>query len=175
MSRPYWKVIRPPKLNDKAMRDEMAKGMKTAQDKLKKEYQKTTRTWEHKVAFQAEQKTSATQMSVSVWTEDEIYGYVDKGTRPHAIFAGIYSGKSTKRVLAFPGTFTAKTVPGVIDSRRGGSGGGTVLRPYVQHPGTEARNFSEIIERDFADLFALIMGEALSKAAVKSYHGISKL
>ena len=170
-----WKVIMPPKLNEKEMRDELSRGMKKTQDTMLKLYKRTTKTWKHKPEFMATQKDGAAEKSVTVETDDEIYGYVDQGTKPHAIFAGIYTGKSNKKALAFPGTFTAKTVPGVIDARSGSSGGGTILRPYVQHPGTAPRNFSKIIGEEMQKQFEDIMGEALSMAAVKSYHGIRKL
>ncbi len=120
--------------------------------RAKKEYQKTTETWEGHPDFAI---TKEGDFSRIVGTESEVYGYVDHGTRPHTIRARAAPN------LAFQVGFTPKTTPNVVGSASGGSYGGFVYAKEVQHPGTEPRNFSKNIAslmqsrmvKEFDDMF----------------------
>lgn len=102
-----------------------------------REYKKTTRTWKRKPRFVAQMDKK--RHTVIVYTENEIYGYVDEGTRPHKI--------TPKRapLLRFQSKYVAKTSPRIIGSKRGGASGPWVSAKEVTHPGTKARDFSKII------------------------------
>lgn len=102
---------------------------------VKADYDKTVATWRNKPSFSIEAPADNERV---IGTDDEIYGYVDDGTRPHVIVA---HGKT----LAFPGQSSPKTAPRVIGSGGGSRGGATVFTKRVQHPGTDARDFSEVI------------------------------
>ena len=139
-----------------------------------KDFERTVATWDHKPKFIV--KTHATARtpspSLEVYTTDEIYGYVDGGTKAHDIWAGAYTGKSDKKTLAFPSMFSPKTKPNVIGSSAGSKGGETVMRPFVEHPGTKARNFSKIIEKQNEKPFQVAMQKAMAEAAKESGHAI---
>lgn len=101
-----------------------------------KDFEKTTETWSNKPEFYIDERPR----SLAVVTDDEIYHFVDKGTKPHKIPVG------DKGFLAFRGGYQAKTTPRVIASRQGGASGGYVYTTKtIDHPGTEAREFSKII------------------------------
>jgi hypothetical protein len=138
--------------------------MQEAADGFEEDFQATTATWKHWVKFE---KTVdlGDPLRAAVYTDDEIYRYVNDGTEPHPIFAGIYTGKSNKRALAFPGTFSAKTAPRVIGSGAGASGGKTSVVPYVNHPGTEAREFDAVIQEKWTPRFKNTMEKALRDGA----------
>ena len=140
------KEIKPPRLKDDAMRLELLNAMRAAGTQIKKDFESTTKTWKHKPKFEVLISLTGPGPVVVVGTDDEIYGYVSGGTKPHAIFAGIYTGRSNKRALAFPASSTPKTRPGVIGSSGASRSGQTVVRPYVMHPGTEPRNFEKTIQ-----------------------------
>jgi len=110
----------------------------------KADFAVTTATWSHKVAFQVDKGRPDRRV---VGTDDEIYGYVTGGTRPHIIVA---HGKA----LAFPGGgFRPKSRVRTIGSNKGSKGGAVILRPRVNHPGTTAREFEDVIaEKWQADL-----------------------
>ncbi len=108
------KEIKPSRLKVDAMRLELLNAMRKVGTEVKKDYEKTTKTWKHKPKFEVSVSLKQPGPTLIVETDDEIYGYVDKGTKPHLIFAGIYTGKSNKKALAFPSKFGAKTRPGVI-------------------------------------------------------------
>ena len=166
------KEIKPSRLKVDALRLELLNEMRKVATDVKKDYEKTTKTWKHKPKFEVNVSLKPPGPTLIVETDDEIYGYVDKGTKPHLIFAGIYTGKSNKKALAFPSKFSAKTRPGVIGSSAGSSGGPTVIRPYVQHPGTKARGFEEAIEKIWKTKYKRRMERAMAKAAKASGHAL---
>lgn len=114
------------------------KGMRQAAEAVKTDFESSTATWEHNVAFTIQEDGD----NLIVGTDDEIYGYVDKGTKPHVIVP------KRGRMLRFTAGGRPKTQPGRITSGAGSKGGVVVIRPRVDHPGTAPRNFSaEIYKR----------------------------
>lgn len=167
-----WKDIKPQRLKDKRIRMVFLNAMRKEGTQIKHDFQRTTKTWEHKPKFEVEVSLSGPGPVVMVGTDDKIYGYVNEGTKPHLIMAGIYTGKSKKKVLAFPEGYTAKTVPGVLDAKDGGPHGDVILRPYVHHPGTEARRFDEEIQKLWEKRFKRDMEEVLGEVAKESGHAL---
>jgi len=166
------KEIKPSRLRDDKLRLTLLNEMRKVGTEMKQDFEKTTATWEHKPKFTVDVSLTQPGPQLMVGTDDEIYGYVSKGTKPHAIFAGIYTGKSNKRALAFPSKSSPKTRPGVIGSTSGSRGGKTVVRPYVQHPGTKPRKFEEAIAKLWKKRFKDRMEAAMKKVARESGHGL---
>ena len=118
----------------------------------KVDFETTTATWSHKVAFQIDKSQADRRI---VGTDDEIYGYVSGGTRPHIIVA---HGKA----LAFPGGgFRPKTRVRYIGSNKGNKGGAVVFRPKVNHPGTAPREFDEAIAEKWQAQLPVVMQRAV--------------
>ena len=170
------KAIKPARFNSLAFAYAIAAAANEAGKEIQKDFEATTKTWKHKPQFVKEVDVKTSPVQVLVGTDDEIYRYVDEGTKPHPIFAGIYTGKSNKKALAFQwggkGSYKAKTSPGVIGSRSGGPSGPFVAFPYVQHPGTKARNFDKMIQKKWTPRFKRLMEKAISTGAKKSGHSI---
>ena len=104
-----------------------------------REFEGTTATWKTPVKFKVVRKSKGV---TEIVTDSEIYGYVDQGTRPHII-----RPKQAGYPLRFKaGGFRPKTTP-----RQLGSSAGSPAQPppvaamKVNHPGTDARDFSDII------------------------------
>lgn len=137
----------------RAVRDEMHH---IAED-AKEDFERTTAEWEHEVDFEVVE----TRDGVVVATEDEIYGYVDEGTKPHDI-----TPKKAK-ALRFGAGGAPKTRPRVIGSGAGSRGNSVVYTRRVRHPGTEAREFSKTIqekyERQIGSRIAQAIGDALER------------
>ena len=168
-----FKAIKPSKLKVDAVRLELLNEMRKAATQVKKDFEKTVETWEKKPKFDTVIALGARGGSeILVGTDNEIYRYVNEGTKPHLIWAGIYTGKSNKRVLAFRSQFRPKTKVRVLKSYRGYKGGPTIKRPYVQHPGTKAREFDEVIAEKRRKWFKRRMETAMRRGAKKSGHGI---
>ena len=115
------------------------------------DYGRTAETWKHKPKFTAEVDVKGDTVTMLAGTDDLIYKFVDKGTKPHFIFPRTAGG-----TLAFqwggPGSYRAKTRPSFLGSSGGGPSGPTVHFRYVKHPGTAPRRFSEVIQRKYDEL-----------------------
>lgn len=112
----------------------------------------TTQTWRHRPDFEIETSPG----SRIIATDDEVYDFVDSGTKPHIITAS-----SPFRPLVFGVGGSPKTTPRVIGSRAGTKGGTTVRAQVVHHPGTAPRAFSETIVRKWDDLLPDVIQRAI--------------
>lgn len=137
----------------KAAPDAVAKGMDDAAEAVKKDYELTTQGWKHGVTFTV--TTQGANRTVS--TADDIWRYVDEGTKPHVIVP------KRGRVLRFAVGGRAKTAPGKLTSGSGSKGGAVVFRPRVNHPGTKARLFSQQIAKRWARGVAPFIRQALAE------------
>ena len=134
----------------------LARAKKNALDGAAKgalvDFKVTAQTWDHKPDFAIETPNDDERI---VGTNDTIYGYVEEGTRPHVIQA------KAGGVLAFGPGARAKTRPRVIGSGSGSRGGATVFRPRVNHPGTDAREFSVVIAEKWQEQLPLLLQRAI--------------
>lgn len=171
------KPIHPKKFKDADFKRVIRNAVRRVGEQIiREDYQAIVKTWsdESKPEFKLHTHVTAKETSPSIEIEviGDIWKWVNEGTKPHPIWAGIYTGKSDKKVLAFPSAFSPKTKVGVIGSSAGSKGGDTVLRPYVQHPGTEARNFDAAIAEKRRPWFKKQMQEAMKEATKASGHSM---
>ena len=130
---------------------------KTAK-KATAQFQKTVATWETKVEFTTQAPDPYSRI---VGTDNEIYNYVNNGTRPHVIQAA--PGGS----LAFATIYSPKSAVNVIGSRAGGASGPTAFAQEVNHPGSEARDFDVAIAADVQKTIGQTFNEELGRALSK--------
>jgi hypothetical protein len=161
----YFKAIRPARLKGDKLRLHLLNEMRKIGRDIKRDFERTVRTWEEKPEFEILISLSG-GITVVVETNSEIYRYVDKGTEPHLILP------VSAKVLHFKSNFIPKTQPGVIDSGPGGSGGEDVFAAYVFHPGIKAREFEKTIYRKWRRLFKRRMEEAMKRGVAASGHRI---
>jgi len=165
------KAIKPAKLKDDAIRLELLNGMRKFGTQVKKEYEKTVTTWNDKPKFGYEIALDSQGPTMIAGVTGggagaEHWRYVNEGTRPHVILPkGDYP-------LAFQSGYNAKSTPGLISAKAGGSYGDVVYARGVMHPGTEARNFDEVIQKEMTPRFKRAMEDAMKKAAQASGHGV---
>lgn len=168
------KFIKPSTLKQDKMRLAFLNAMRKQATEIKAEFKKTTATWEHKVKFESIVGLRRTPPGpeLLVWTDDEIYGYVNNGTRPHPIFP------RRAKALVFQwggkGSYKPKTKPRVIGSGPSSISNPQTWRlPYVDHPGIkEGRHFDEEIEKKHRPKFKRAMEQAMSDARKASGHAI---
>ncbi len=165
------KAIKPGRFRSEAFARAIGAAAKQAADEIQKDFEATTATWKHKVKFDKIVSLEPSPVEVLVGTDDEIYRYVDEGTKAHPIFAK----RAPALVFAWggPGSYTPKTKPRVIGSTPGGSSGPTVFRAYVDHPGTEARQFDKTIRQKWEPKFKRLMEGALKTARQQCGHSYS--
>lgn len=159
-----WKVIKPKRMRDDRLRLELLNAMGKVGTAMKKDYERTVRTWNEKPEFETVESLKGGP-TLLVGTDDVVYKYVDEGTKAHIIRA-----KNAPR-LAFPSVYRAKTDPGKLDAHAGGPSGDTVFAVQVQHPGTEPRDFTKIIQEKWEPKFREAMQQAMVRAARESGHG----
>jgi hypothetical protein len=157
------KGIKPKKLKVDAFRLELLNALRAEGRDVKKEYEKTTATWKRKPEFEVLIGLTGRDASVLVGTDDEVYGYVDQGTRPHVIRA-----RNAPR-LRFQSGYKAKTAPRRIESKAGGPFGPVVYAKQVMHPGTQAREFSQTIQGRRRRPFTRRMVKAMQKAGKNAF------
>jgi hypothetical protein len=179
----YFEWTPPPEIKVDAVRLTLLNGIRKFGTKVKKRYRETTRTWRTKPKFETVVSLKGVGgrkgPTAIVYTDSQIYAWVDYGTGQAAgnradrypIWAGYYTGKSDKKVLAFPSVFEPKTTPGVIGSTSGFKGDVDTFTPYVLHPGIEPRRFTEIISEEMDPVFTEDMKIAMKEAAKNSGWG----
>lgn len=131
----------------------------TATDILN-DYKKTTATWRHSVKFYSTRRAN----DYFIVTNDDIYAYVDQGTRPHEILPKRRGG----RLRFFRTGFRPKSRVGYIASYAGASANSNLTYSKgVHHPGTKARGFSEKIAEKWRKEWEIRVRAAIKKAVEK--------
>lgn len=118
-----------------------------------REFQYTVKTWRRSVTFSVDISPSFEYATIG--TDDTIYGYVDKGTKPHIIRPRL------AKALRFNTVFRAKTIPNQLRSRAGASSPPVAYAQVVHHPGTEARNFTEQVQKRSRARFSKNIAKAM--------------
>lgn len=162
------KQIKPAKLKVDKVRLELLNALRAQGKEIVADYNQTVQTWRNKPTFEVAVSLSGGDVTVLVVPDGpnrQQFEYVDKGTRPHII------RPRRATILRFKSAYRAKTQPGVIGSNPGGASGDDVYRQFVNHPGTEARRFSEIIEKRRRKRFQESMVDAMQKGMEKARDG----
>jgi hypothetical protein len=167
----------PGQLNIDQARQESLNELRKVGREMRKDFQKTTKTWKRRPDFEIKvgltRRTS--EGSVAVTTDNIIYNYVNWGTGQNAgkgprypIWAGAYTGKSKAKMLKFPRNFKPKTKYKTLDSFQGGKFGPMVYTPMVMHPGVKPRRFDLAIkdkwEKPFVDRLQQAINRGMRKA-----------
>jgi len=177
-------VIIPPKFNYPAMtavlKDEGAEIVKG----MKHDYQKTVKTWKTQPEFRPRRwamggrRGMPRKFKVSVGPvkgrkATRIFNYVDQGTKPHKI-----TPKKKGGVLVFmwggPGSYRAKSRVRKLRAYKGGITGAKLhFRKFVKHPGSKAREFTQVIEKKWQRVAPKRFDKAMRRAAKASGHAHS--
>lgn len=159
-----FKAVKPKKLKVDAFRLEFLTMLHKAEREMKKDFEKTTSTWDEDVEFESQISLKGGP-TLLVGTDNETYALVNDGAPPHRIYP------KRKKSLQFQTGYKPKSSPGVIGAVQGGKFGETVKRAFVNHPGHEARKFDITIQKMWKKKFKRMAEDAMRKAARKSGHG----
>jgi len=111
-------------------------------------HEKVVREWSSKPSFKAELDVRPFTRTVKIKVKGaaaDIWTFVDKGTKPHEIAA------KNVPFLKFQTGYSARTAPvAKFNQGTGQKFGAWVTAAVVQHPGTEARKFTETILKELS-------------------------
>lgn len=142
--------------NATRFQSEINKAKLETKDGIQQDYEKTVSTWNHKPRFYTTRRGN----DWFIGTKDEIYGYVEMGTKPHTITV-----KRAKFLRFFAGGFQPKSRVNWIGSGPGRRASKNfVQKKSVQHPGTKARNFSKEIKKKWQKLWLIRVQQAIRNA-----------
>lgn len=148
----------------------------TVKRTLIRSFDKVVADWESDVSFAARKFIRQEAIWVNVFpqgSDKEVFRYVDKGTRPHRIEAKNYvpRGQSKPRLVfewGGPGSYSPKTRPPGIFGLRSGAYGPLWFFGSVNHPGNEARKFSETIGKAYKKQFRREIRNAIRRGKRKA-------
>jgi hypothetical protein len=167
----YVKTILPRRFNNVFLKQVQKEYEAIAKD-IQFDFEQTTQTWKNEPKWERIVDIQPTHIAVLVGTDDPIFQYVDKGTRPHDI-EGKKTASNPSGRLAFMTTgFQAKTSPESLSSSYGVSAGPPLVRPQVvHHPGTKPRNFTKKIQKSWKEKLKKRIDPFVKRAAKESGHG----
>lgn len=126
-------------------------------------YGETVATWTHKPTFEPVQ----TARGWAVKSDPKYpYAWVNAGTKPHIIEA------HRAKLLRFTYPYRAKTKVNVISAYKGGRGNKWASKRRVNHPGVEARNFTDIIMKRIQKRAAEYVRDKLNQASYGAGQGL---
>lgn len=169
-----FKAVLPKKFNAFAIIQELARENKRIAKDVLSDFEKTTATWseKNKPRFRKEIIYNPNAIGFRVFTVHRIYTYVTRGTKPHRIKP---RRRNKSGMLSFrwagPGSYRAKTTPGVIGSQGGGASGPVVKSKGVNHPGTAPRDFDIVLAKQWQPTYQQRMQAALNKGLKRSGYG----
>lgn len=154
---------------DKDCQRELRQVVQSTANEAKAYLTDVTSDWTHKIQFRRVMVVRPGEIKASVQAvgkDKKIFGYVDKGTKPHEIKA------KNGGMLTFKGGYDARTQPaaGRGGAPRGKFGTGKAIGTWVSkqsvhHPGTKARKFAEHFEKQLQPNFRRRVTNALKRAA----------
>ena len=167
------KQIKPKRLNDKAFIEEFEKAALAISKEVEKELLKPTKTWKTKVNFERLVSVGPTSIDMLVATDNEIYGYLNDGTKGGYKIPKTLGGKRLAFIWGGKGSYYSKTQPNNFQTTGPGRATGTLRRPYqITHPGIKARNWSELTAKKFTKIYKRALEDALKKGVARSGHAM---
>lgn len=173
-----FKPILPKPVNDKAMKAVLATEVRKYSPYIKLDFEKTVAGWKmQKPTFAVKFNTTSAAMSLSVSvTGDkkarEVWGYLDKGTKPHKIWPRPNT-KGVYKLKFHSGKYSAGSTPGRLNTYRSSPATGPFVYPkVVNHPGFPARQFLKAVKDAHEKPFTSWMNAAMARAARASGHSI---
>lgn len=131
-----------PALDPKEYEQAIQTAFTNAARQFKSQMEQTTRTWSKSAEFRITPlRKTAREYRMGIGTDNLIWGYIDKGTPTR------YIVPRRKKVLRFFKPFSAKTTPGLLNSKTGLIGQTPVFAKRVKHR-IKARGFSKKIARE---------------------------
>lgn len=131
--------------------------MRQYAEKIKQDLENSVRTWNTPVEFHIVIDKLGDEFSMAVYTESEIFRFVNDGT--------------SVRYATMTPDFVPKTMPGLTWSRRG-RGGLSYVSKKMPRPGIEAREFVETAFKAWEGFAELAMEREFNRTISEFWRGI---
>lgn len=135
-------------------------------EELKEKHREVVRDWTHKPGFRQQTYSSPAVFSIKIVPTGRyapIYGYVDKGTKPHLIAA------KNAPLLHFQTGYSARTAAvAKFNQGTGTASGPWIAKQQVNHPGTEAREFGKTFLEELSPTFGQRIQAAIKLGVAKA-------
>ena len=168
----YFEPIVPEPFREGVIRVYLLNEARKISTEIKKTFERTTKTWDHKVKFQKEVGFGAANLKIAVFTEDELYATVSEGAtgKPRVAHGqGLAIDGKPRALTLIP--YIPKTTPGKLDAKAGGRDESqpVSLRKYALEAGKiEPRKFDELVFDIWDEALPERLQEALDAAAQKT-------
>jgi hypothetical protein len=151
------KAVLPKKFDVKSLTDVVDVVAKQFSVDAKKELLQPTSTWNHSVCFEQKIITTRGKVTVTIFTKDDIYRFLDQGTKVrYATMTPDFSPKTRVRTL----------------SASSGIGGLSYVSLLKPRRGIEAREFTSVVKENQERKLVPLFGNALKIGVIKSGHAI---
>jgi len=131
--------------------------MKNWSARVKRDYERTTRTWYHQPIFSQKTSVDDNFIVADIGTDDDIYRFLDYGTKI--------------RYATMTDDFVPKTKSNSLSSGPG-RGGLAFVNVAYPRPGIKARNFSKIIQKNRVPELREKLEKARDRATSRNAHRI---
>lgn len=126
--------------------------MQAAAEGVRADFSATTNTWNHGVAFTI---TRPGVLRRVIGTDDNVWAMLDEGTKAHVI------RPTRAKRLRFATGGSPKTTPRVLGSSGGSPGSGVVFARGVNHPGTKAREWTDVAQQKWQERLVEVVQRAI--------------
>jgi hypothetical protein len=145
-----FRTIIPKLLPEKVFTDAFEKASRAMEKDVKGAFDDRVKDWKKKPVFRGYVRLGSPGTLISVTTQDEIFKFVDEGTKPHII---------KPKGPGYPLHWVNKT-------------GGDVFAKLVHHPGYKGAKFTKEIIEIWTDLMPDYFDKYLVKAIQESGHAL---
>ena len=152
---PHLEVIKPAPFNDRAFDEKIIRALNRTADLISRDYERTVATWDEQPEFKQKFTINADEISVSVFTTDNVYRFLHDGTRVR--YAVMSKG------------FRPKTRVNRLTSGAG-RGGRTHIDVIHPRPGIQARNWTQRIVKVREKQILRLFTNAIKGAIHESKH-----
>ncbi len=131
-------------LNSEKAQKKIRQEFKKLGEIAKAEFEKSTQDWTNKPKFQIRE----TATDVYIFTDNEIYGYVNNGTKAHYVTTPMVA---VGGAMQFKTGYIPKTQVGNIHSNSGGADGAYVYSKGHYNRGIKPRRFDKLVPKAVED------------------------
>lgn len=158
-----FKEIKPARLQEKKMNNILKRELESISKDMLFDFEVTTYTWKKRPKFQKLFSVGPNSVDILVGTDDEIYKYIDEGTKAHFV------APKNAPALAWQTGYKPKTVVGKMIAQPGGAFGAYAFdaRGHMVS-GIKARKFTKTIQKSWEKKFKTRMEKAMKEAAKES-------